>query len=219
MPLSTHRRRFRKAPRKRSTRPTTSMAVSIAKKALRKVNQAEKKFKDSQLSDTGMPLNGSIFNLANIPRGQSANQRDGRETFIQSIQIRGFLRIASAVITATQVRVLLCGNVVANATLPIPADVLKSGVSVISHRNLDNTRQIRVYSDRVYRLNQDDNQLIQFKINKTWKNGYKQKYVIGATGGAFTDQEQGSLYLMFLSDELINVPQISMEARVRFTDS
>lgn len=213
------RQRQRKGPRRRSTKSMgkASLALKIAKKALR-VNKPELKAISNLFQLEPQVGLGTISNLAAVTQGDGFVNRDGRNVSLKSIHLRGNI-LQNVTSSATLVRILLVKFKDVDQQIPTISEVLNT-VSTISQRNLDRQNDMVVLSDRTYSLSDGSKPQIFWNLRKSFGvNGLKQQYVIGSTGGAFTNIETNAIFIITLSDSpLGDQPQINFTSRIRFTD-
>lgn len=189
-------------------------ALSLAKYAVRSLN-VEVKSVTKSVTAQSVGTTGVIFNLAEIPQGDGFNNRDGRSVKIQQLNMKGTMTIDPTV-QQTRMRILIVKKIDNNLTLPTIGEVLDSSI-INSLRNLNNTDNLKVLSDKRYAIDQSTNSNILWSINK--QMSMRQQYQIGATGGVGTNLERNGLYLIALSDQTITVPNLTFQSRVRFVDN
>lgn len=189
-------------------------ALKLASYAVRSLNV---EVKSKLLSETGTAIGtgGTTFNLASIAQGDTFNNRDGRSVKLTQINIKGTIALDPAA-QASRVRILIIHKIDNSLTAPVGTDILDNTI-FNSLRNLNNTDNIRVLSDKRYTLDQATN------LNKAWsfnrKLSMRQQYKIGVATGGATDLERSGLYLFAFSDQAVNFPTLTFQARTRFVDN
>ncbi len=191
--------------------------MSIAKKALKKVNKLartlkpEMKSKDVPENSVTVLAAGDVINLSNIAEGPGESSRIGLKIRVKGIGIHGSWR-TNLIPTQTSMRLIVyvdMRNVVdAKST---PANILEelTPFSYINHRRV---KKFRILVDRFLTLNINDHQTSAFRW---WK---KLDFVQGYNGILATDIESKGLNLLLISSEATNGPIFTFSARMIYTD-
>lgn len=117
----------------------------------------------------------------------------------------------------TQMRVLLVLDRQSNGVAPGINDILMSS-SVASPRNLNNRKRFKIIMDRNYPLSTAG------PANR-YDNFYQKdiqthvQYISSSNTGNIADISTNALYLVHLSDQAVNLPQIGYYFRLRFIDN
>lgn len=190
---------------------------SLASKAyktamyLKGLINVEKKFFDTNNTATDVINTGVIEQLTNIAEGSDYNNRTGRSVKATSnwIQLE-FRQHASA--TQTHLRYLIVIDKENQGTTPAVTDVLKSA-NVYSPMNIDNGSRFKVLLDKRFSFDSAGTTICQRKHFKKLFHHIKWK---GTNG---TDEGEGQLYIVLVSNEATNKPGFSYTNRVRFIDN
>lgn len=157
----------------------------------------EKKFLDCVRADTALttswallaPSSGSTNNISIPAQGDGPSSRDGRVYTIHSIHVKGRLSVdpakgAANPLGGSIVRVVLVWDTQANGAAPTTDKIFSTVTSVLSFRNLENSRRFIILKDKQYHVNplplaEAANVFATaggdrtFKMNKSFKNGIK----------------------------------------------
>ncbi len=197
--------------------------ASLAGKALtialatKKLLNVERKFKDTKITTTGISTGGRVDSLVLLSQGDGGSTRDGEQVKFVSILLKYILKIGASA-SATFFRVILVHDKQANGTKASITDYLEdisASDAIISPNNLSNKFRFRTLYDRVHSMSGTGNQTIHAKVYKTIDT--KVRY--SGNAGDETDLSSSNILIMLVSDEGVNVPQISYFARLRFVDN
>jgi len=158
----------------------------------------EKKFLDCAYGPTALttslailsPGSGSVNTISMPSQGDGPSARDGRVYTIHSIHIKGILSQASVegdpnVPAQSIVRLVLVWDTQANGAVPTAAKIFANASSIVSFRNLENSRRFIILKDKNFTINPSPlnegsaNAFASagarkvFKMNKSFKNGIK----------------------------------------------
>lgn len=211
-------RRFTKSKvpwydRKHSVSSIARTALSTAL-AVKKLLNVEVKFNDT--SGTSIPNNtGGIATISAMTKGTNYNQREGNSIKNMSIQWRGTASI-NASATETFVRLMIFRDNECQGAYPAVTDVLQSA-SVVSPLNHLNGKRFKILSDKVYSLSINGRENLSFKhFIKIDKSHCKYN---DANAGDVTDQREGALMYLIISNEATNKPSCQLYFRQRFVDN
>lgn len=196
-----------------------SLAVKV-RKLEKQVRQDRQEWKSIDVIQTVTPaLSAGILTLLNgCSQGDNLNNRDGRQIFIQSIQIKFRAEFNAAAATAQPVRFILFYDKQSNGAAPAVSELLDTATAgaVDALRLLTTRKRFKILADRRYYVAQnagpggivDDIYLkkpitVQYNANNT---------------GGITDITTNSLYYLMTSDEPANAPFAGFFSRVRFTE-
>ncbi len=193
-----------------------SKALVLAKHVKSLLN-VEIKNHDTGLTQTAISSTFQVIELTNIAQGDTTLTRDGASLKVTGINLKYKLsQHASA--TNTQVRMLLVHDTQTNqATYGAVALLADASIhdSIVSPRNLDNTRRFKVLMDRVHSYSATGRTNSVHSFNK--KVSIKIRYDNPAAAvGSIT---QSSLSLVLVSDEATNTPLITHIIRLRYVDN
>ena len=155
---------------------------------------------------------GTVQPLATISQGNGQTNRDGNSIKVTSLLIRATLtRNTSA--TATKVRIIIFSDASSNGATPALADVLQTA-NQDSPINRVNGARFTIIKDKSYILDSDQ-PMSQMYIYK--KMQHHVHYL--TTDNTVASQGQGFIYLLAISSEATNAPQIAYNSRMRFLDN
>ncbi len=222
----------RRSPMRRAPNPGTAVgtyvgdAWSLAKRTavglneIRKLINVEHKYNDRQNSLTCTQA-GNVQLLTNIGQGDDINQRDGDSIKLQSIKIRGYIRLDAAATLSSAVRVLLVRDLQNPGATITGADLIQQASSVyapVSHYNFINgvnlQNRFTVIYDEVQTVD-PSNPLVVFD----YESKHDCHVFFRGTGTAFTDCAAGAVFLVVFSDATVNLPIATFTTRVLFTDN
>lgn len=212
--------RFSRFVKGASTALTTAQKVAqVAQVAYRVAGMvnAEKQYYDNNNSGNASTPNetGNTYSISGIPQGDDEGGRTGNSILMKSLYltVRGSMN-ASA--TNSCVRMLVVQDKFNTGTTPAPSDIMQyngSAFSVVSPLNVDHTTRYRVIYDKLFKMSiNGDQQFIVKKFLKYHKH-------IHYTGPNATDTYGGNIYLIFVSDEATNTPNIVFNARIGYYDN
>lgn len=195
--------------------PKRSFFKKKPKKFIRRNNPQEIKTLDTAPTITASST-GQIFAFSNIPQGADMSDRIGRSVFARTFEVRGqMIMVAAAVTTYVRVIIYIDHDLADSGTLPAVTSVLEIA-NIISLRNNDPNflKRFKILKDDLVPLvAAGNNQAVAYhafvRINNTIK----------FTGVAATDSAQGTVCMLFISDQAVNVPTVNMFGRLRYTDA
>lgn len=159
-----------------------------------------------------------VFSLTDIDQGITTNTRVGREVNIRSVLLR--LRFTNAANVTNQFRYIIFRWM--NDGTPIWTDILDQVATVaqafVSPLNLDNSKFIKVWKDKIVNLNDEyaNNTVYRYKKHYS-KKGFKIKYTDSGSQGS--DYNFGNLFMLVFSEVTENPPSIAWHCRVRYVDN
>jgi len=188
----------------------------------------EKKYLDTtyigSFDQTGevLPGGGTSTGLNLIPQGDTAVTRDGRECYIRSIHLRGYVNLPlNAGISSCVIRMMLVLDTQANGAYPAFADVV-NGVN--GFNNLDNSKRFRILKDWFFAVNSMNLALTAADV-LTSTSIYKYiKYnkrcniplEFSGTTGAITEVRSNNLVLIAAAAPTDDTVNFAMITRIRF---
>lgn len=160
---------------------------------------------------------GIIQPISRIAQGLDyINNRIGDSIKMQHIEVRGrIFKNASA--TSSVMRVLLIRDLDGYGTIPTTGDVLQtvgSSTAPLSPLDFLNRKRFAVLYDELLTLNSTGDSSAVFEVSMPHQGHV---LYLGTTAAAASDGK-GSLYLVFVSDEATNTPNVSFVSRIVFTD-
>lgn len=200
----------KKIPEKRKNNTTKA----LKRKVDRLYRGIERKFFDKSISGPVASGSSRIDALSEIPQGDTGETRDGMSINIYASQLRLSCNMNAAA-TATQFRVLLVEDRQPNASIPNVNEVLDSD-SVIANANMHNRRRFRIHIDKQYNLDINGRRSIYIKKYTVFKPNRKAVYE--PTGSGNLPSSGSMFYLIQMSSESTNTPQVDWNHRIRFTD-
>lgn len=194
-----------------------STAMSIAKGVASIVN-AEDKLIDTDIS--GFPLVGttnSLGGLTLIAQGDNDNQRNGNSILAKSVFIRIRMQMSGATNTFGFMRVIVFIDNMQLGTLPTVTDVLQTN-DVGSPLNIRSTSDQRftILKDHMFKFaGGQENQVQMWKLYKPLTHHIK----YGGSTASQSDQRNGNLYILYVTQANTETFTIWQNARVRFYDN
>lgn len=185
-----------------------STALAVARGVASLINV---EFKVHDLNSSLNPSStGGALLLTGIVQGDGPSNRDGNSVKTKSLEVKYYLK-KHVDATQTSVRLLWVLDTVGTITdVPTATKVLES-VDTISMRNLDYKNRFVILKDKVYSLG-----------DHTMAHGtYYKKFNMETS---FTDTtassySAGHLWLIYLSNEATNYPDLLIRHRLRFLDN
>lgn len=190
-------------------------------KSIKRELKPEKKYIEKWLAST--TLNNTVptpffWYLATCSQGNTSTTRDGDNTKLVSVNIRGDIKYILGSTESALVRLMLIVDKRADGTPFLPIQLFEytttaTGV-VNSYRNKKYLERYKVLYDRKFQL-QDTILSRQFNINK--KLNLPMRYV--SNNGDYSDFNGNSLiFLVQCGDMTTGYPVINWQGRVRFID-
>ncbi len=206
-------RRIRKGPRKRSTR---SAGVVALKKVNKIIRNTEKKFVDTD--GTQAPTGTFIITpLTLVGQGDTSSSREGNKIVFSSIQLKYTIKQNTAA-DQSRCRVMIVKDRQVNESLFTANDLIQStglGTAIVSAKNRDGQFRFQIMYDKIHTLQIAGTSLNQGRYFK--RMNVPARYE--SSGGAITNILSNGLFLVLVSDENTNPPNVSFYSRVNFLDS
>lgn len=188
---------------------TANKAWALAKWLKERIN-AEKKVFDNTVTATP-DTSGAVTHLSAIADGITENERVGLSIKSVALNVKGSANLHVSA-TSTYLRAIYFVDLQqVSDTSPGVTDVLQSA-SVNSFLNPDTFGRFKILSDRRYKLNTDQPNVLH-SLNK------KLNHHIRFNGTLGSDIQKGGLYLLTISSEAANTPTYSTQCRVRYYDN
>lgn len=190
------------------------------KSALRPLRQELKYFDTGDV--TTQPTNaGAIVSLSSIVQGDTDVDRDGNQVKVRKLLMRIYAVQADATITGpTRIRMMVFIDKQSNNVPPAVTDVLETA-SPQSPMNLDFRLRFKVLYDKVIVLGGTaasitggTSSLPAAKFLTVRKMLGNRKLVFPA---ATNEANTNNIYLLLLSDQATDVPDVIWNSRIRFT--
>ncbi len=202
---------------------TAGNALSVATKALstavaiKRLINVEKKFIDTQIASTAVPVGGLITQLTNIAQGDTNITRDGDQLKVVEIHV-SLWYVFNVSATATAIRTLLIEDKQTNGAIFTAGNVLEDVTvfdNIVSARNADNMYRFNVLLDRVVNLAAGSGPTKSYK--RVFRMQKKLRY--DGNAGDITDLASCSYALLFLATEATNTPTVTGFIRLKFIDN
>ncbi len=194
-----------------------SKALALARGVKRLLN-VEFKNHDLLQGAVGIPDGvGTIFQLTNIPQGDTGTSRDGANVKITSIYIKGIMILSSSA-NSTVYRIMLVEDKQTNQAIYSTADLLADTGNVnslVAPLNLDNQFRFNVLYDQLSVVDDGAKKSLPFKIFKT----VNKRLRFDASTPGIGDLRSSSYSLLMISSEPTNTPSMRFFSRFRFVDN
>ena len=144
-------------------------AVGMARSAYRLARHVkgllntEFKFKDNSGSVTPSTGTPSLIFLNNVARGDDSSTRDGYSFRMKSLSLNYSCKLNSSA-TSTMVRIIVFMKWTSDGSALTANDVLENSSYVQSHRNLNNTKNIKVLHDKIIELDTANRHIVQSSV-------------------------------------------------------
>ena len=222
MPYYGRRKRYRGTPYRRRSRPQKPKLYRIADTAYKAYNLAkeirghintEYKYADTEVNADAVDNAGTIRYLNLVAVGDTSETRDGAQYRNKSLEFRMRTHMSQSA-TASYIRVILGIDRVANNSGLSVAEVLQE-VDPLSARNLDSRHRVVILKDWLFKLDITSNQ----SHVEEYYTKLDLKTVMSGSGGATGDLESGGIFVLYISNEATNDPDMWFHSRVRFIDN
>jgi len=207
------RKSKRYAGRRKRRVPASSKAVAYkALKMVKRINQqVERKCVEEAMIDQNMLNTGVVVHLTDIAQGDDNNQRTGNLVYIKYNQATfTVFKTGGSANQNVKVALVWSSGATALATSPHWLDCFTSA-SPISNKNPDIQNNLRVLKQFNIVLT-NDSPMKTFRyfvpVNKT------AKYYSSSSG----QTTSGQLYLMYISDQSADYPQLTYRSNTVYTD-
>lgn len=187
----------------------------------------ETKFKDGATTVTNIhTIAQRVLLNDTIAKGDNRHtQRIGRSLHAKKIFVRGYINNNNGTPTDDIIRVLLVrhkdsqGTDINTAYTDLLYNMTVTSYGVLSNRNINHTRDFKVYLDTTFAVDTTGHSYIPFKIVQ--KLDHEVVYNESADTGAIATIEQNPLYLIFIgikADDTTNNPRATIEWRYTYND-
>lgn len=204
-------RKFRRFGRRTGSTAYKALRTAQAVKSLLNVEFKSVTSGRSQTPDT----TGDLILLNGIAQGDGTGQRNGKQFKMKRYDANIKVNMGASA-SNTALRIIIFYKWSVNNTAPIVANIL-SPVDVHAFYDLDEIKNFKILYDRTYQMSAlthpERNIFVRLPLyNKTI-------YTAGNTTGTISDIEHGALYMILLSDESTNVPNVTVRDRLRWIDN
>ncbi len=189
----------------------------MAKKALSMLNV---EYKEHNLITTSVPIVdivGTIYQLTNIPQGDTTQTRDGNQCKLTAINIKGIYNIHASA-TNSFVRIILVLDKQTNQAIYATSDLLLDTTaqdSINSPLQLNNRHRFVVLYDKVFLVSNSGTGARKINIYKKLQIPIR----FDNSAGAISSLTSNSLSVIFISNESTNRPNLSFISRIRYVDN
>lgn len=176
-------------------------------------------FKSHELdTNTNFDDTGEVIYLTGIAQGDADNTRDGDSIKATGMSLNMTLT-QNAAATETFVRIMLIrDNDFAGTNTPViggAGGVLDTTDDFRAMKNLDQTRRYHVLYDKMHIIHSVNGRTKYIKIFK--KMSHHVRYV--DTGAGSGSGGNGALWLMIITNEDTNLPNVNYQMRLRYLDN
>lgn len=167
-------------------------------------------------NDTVSPdYNGSVTLLSGIPTGDDVGQRTGNSILAKSLYLNISATMNSSA-TTTLVRVIVFMDTLNTGSTPTVSNILSvtgNGYAPLCPINVDSTPRYKILYDKKITFSNTGTRLI--RLTKYLKLQKHIKY----TGVNATDVYKNNIYVVYISDQLTNVPAVNLCSRLGYHDN
>jgi len=198
-------------------------AWSLAKRTasglneIRKLINVEEKVIEVDYASNTFDTSGDLVSISTVVQGLDYNQRVGNSIKLQEIEInaRIFMNTTSG---NTVYRFLVVRDLDGYGTTPAVSDILANGVgsatAPLAIKDFLNRKRFSILFDEMGTLSPQGERGVYITV-KMEHAGHI--LYLGSTAAAASNGK-GSLYILVLSDETVNMPSLAFQSRVTFTD-
>jgi len=169
-------------------------------------------------SGTSPTTSGTLTLLSGIAQGTDVGNRVGNAIFVTDIRVSGRALVNAAVTTFSTARmILLRDNENAGAT-PVLADILESTSGAVvtrSPKNFVNRKRFTFLYDELFVLVPGQSSCLPIGVDMR----INREVLYRGTGNTVAAAAEGTLYLLTISDETVNFPNMTMYIQYQFTDA
>jgi len=206
-------KRQRKGLRRRTTK---SAGVVALKKVNKIIRNTEKKFIDAN-SSANQSSTILITAISLAGQGDTASSREGNKIVLTSLQMKYTWKQSESA-NSTRCRIMLVEDRQVNGSVFSANDLLEStalGTAIISPLNLDGAFRFKVHYNKVHTLSINGSKVQYKEMFK--KINIRARYA--NSGGTIASVLSSGLFLVAVSDETSQTPNLSFFTRIRFNDS
>ena len=205
--------RIRKGLRRRTTK---SAGVKALKKVNKIIRNTEKKFIDNA-SSGNQSSTIAITPISLAGQGDTASSREGNKLVMMSLQMKYTWKQSESA-AATRCRIMIVEDRQVNGATFSANDLLEStalGTAIISPLNLDGAFRFKVLYNKVHSLSINGSKVQYAEMFK--KINIRARY--SNSGGTIASVLSSGLFVVAVSDETSQTPNLSFFTRIRFNDS
>jgi hypothetical protein len=198
-------------------------AWSLAKRTavglneIRKLINVEEKILDSNLSTTTISYSGLVSSISTFAQGLDYNARIGDSIKLQHIRVSIYAQVAAGSLSSA-LRIIILRDLFQQGTAPTASQILQNvgaADAINQPRNWLLRDRFSFLHDEVYELSNTAGNA-SYCITLDMPHEGHVKY-IGSTGVAASNGF-GSVYILYVSNENVNLPAIQHFSRIIFTD-
>ena len=160
---------------------------------------------------------GTLTLLSGIAQGTDIGQRIGNSVFVTDIRISGRVAINSAVTTFSTARMVLIRDNENSGAAPVLSDILEATGSTVvtrSPKNYLNRKRFTFLYDELFVLAPGSASALPIGVDMR----INREVTYRGTGNTVAAAAEGTLYLLVVSDEVGNAPNLTVYIQYQFTD-
>ncbi len=183
---------------------------------IRKLINIEEKELVTTSGSIAFDTNGVLVPISRVAQGTNYTERIGNSIKMQHIEVRGRI-FKNATATSSVMRVLLVRDLDGYGTVPNVTDIMESvgsSAAPLTQYDFLNRKRFSFLFDELLTLNNTGDSSAVFEIQLPHEGHI---LYLGSTATAASDGK-GSLYMLFISDEVTNTPTYTFSSRIVFTD-
>ncbi len=182
-------------------------------KHLKKIVNVEYKTIDATI-DQAVSSAGNVIPLTLCAAGDDFNTRDGRRIKVLSISLRLHMLIHASA-TDTILRMILFRTKNNQAAVPATTDVLQTVSETSFPEAATHQNSFVILNDRMIALTSVNDTIKTYRLSKQLTSH------VDYSGTAATEANmgRGGLYLLLITNEATNAPQVEGSTRVKFVDN
>lgn len=207
------RRRFRGRAKKGITYRQIGSKVWRDIRWLKSMINVEKKYLDITF-DSAVSSTENFQLLNGMALGDTSITREGQSIKMINLFLRAYITMHASA-TTTQVRLMIILDTQPNAAAMTAAELLASTSNILSPLTIGYGSRFKILIDKLFRL---DTNKLNLEYKHFMKLGMHTKYNT-SNNGTIADITKNSLYLMLVSDQATNTPNVSFWNRLRFIDN
>lgn len=188
------------------------IALRMAKKLKRLVN-VERKYL-IYTNNINVPDTGTIYFLSGVPQGDTSSSRDGNKCKALSLNFHAQVTIDTNAVRSA-CRIILFKDKSSNGSAPAVLDVLENATYLYSYNNVNCPYRFQILFDKTFSLSTTGTQTINVK--RFIKMGHHITYK--GTGATQSDAADGHIYMLVISNETTNQPDLEVNSRLTFVDN
>lgn len=197
-------------------------AMEIAGKAwstakyLKGIINSELKFKDNTQEGQNISNAGTIALISDLVQGDGAGERNGNSVLVKNIFIRGRV-LLDPIAVSSQFRLIILRDTMNTGTAPTVGNILTNagtGLCCLSPLNkLGSPGRYKILYTKLFTLNNNGTR------SQVFKSFIKLDKHIKYTGPDADDEYRNQIYVLMVSNEAVNLPQISYVTRLSYYDN